>query len=204
VVGGSLWITAMLALESLGLEASRDDIRVLTIGDQTVLTQALETGVIDVAPLDGAFSQRLKKKGFPILAELYRGNIPTVSSTVIVLNSYLQTNTALVENLFKGAYRGRRVQSFAREQACCIADHHERLKITDARDAEEGYDGVIKATDLKPYPSLEGLRNMQRFMKSQNPLVANVNVENLIDRRVVRKLDDSGFINEMKKVYRLK
>jgi hypothetical protein len=45
---------------------------------------------------------------------------------------------------------------------------------------------------------------MQRFMKSQNPLVENVNVENLIDRRVVRKLDDSGFINEMKKVYRLK
>ena len=79
-----------------------------------------------------------------------------------------------------------------------------RLKITDARDAEQGYDGVIKATDLKQYPQVEGLRNMQRFMKTQNPLVANVNVENLIDCRVVRKLDDSGFINEMKKVYRVK
>jgi hypothetical protein len=79
-----------------------------------------------------------------------------------------------------------------------------RLKITDARDAEEGYDGVIKATDLKPYPSVEGLRNMQRFMKSQNPAVANVNVENLIDSRLVRKLDDTGFINEMKKIYRLR
>jgi hypothetical protein len=40
---------------------------------------------------------------------------------------------------------------------------------------------------------------MQRFMKSQNPAVANVNVENLIDSRLVRKLDDTGFINEMKK-----
>jgi len=35
-------------------------------------------------------------------------------------------------------------------------------------------------------------------MKSQNPLVANVNVENMIDNRLVRKLDDSGFINEMR------
>jgi len=45
---------------------------------------------------------------------------------------------------------------------------------------------------------------MQRFMKSQNPAVANINVENLIDSRVVRKLDDSGFINEMKKIYRIR
>ncbi len=204
VIGGSLWITAMLALESLGLEASRDDIRVLTIGDQTVLTQALETGVIDVAALDGAFSQRLKKKGFPILAELYRANIPTVSSTVIVLNSYLQTNTALVENLVKSLIEGAAFSLSPENKPIVLRTIMKRLKITDARDAEEGYEGVIKATDLRPYPSVEGLRNMQRFMKTQNPLVANVNVENLIDSRLVRKLDDSGFINEMKKVYRLK
>ena len=204
VVGGSLWITAMLALESLGLEASRDDIRVLTIGDQTVLTQALETGVIDVAALDGAFSQRLKKKGFPILAELYRANIPTVSSTVMVLNSYLQTNTALVENLLKALIEGAAFSLSPENKPVVLRTIMKRLKITDARDAEEGYDGVIKATDLKPYPSIEGLRNMQRFMKSQNPMVANVKVENLIDGRLVRKLDDSGFINEMKKIYRLR
>jgi len=35
-------------------------------------------------------------------------------------------------------------------------------------------------------------------------VVANVNVENMIDSRLVRKLDDSGFINEMKKIYRLR
>jgi ABC-type nitrate/sulfonate/bicarbonate transport system substrate-binding protein len=147
VVGGSLWITAMLALESLGLEASRDDIRVLTIGDH-VLTQALETGIIDVAPLDGAFSQRLKKKGFPILAELYRGNIPTVSSTVIVLNSYLQTNTALVENLLKALIEGAAFSLSPENKPVVLRTIMKRLKITDARDAEEGYDGVIKATDL--------------------------------------------------------
>jgi len=198
VVGGSLWITAMLALESLGLDPIRDDIRVLTIGDQTVLTQALETGVIDVAALDGAFSQRLKKKGFPILAELYRANIPTVSSTVMVLNSYLQTNTALVEDLLKAVIEGAVFSLSPENKPVVLRTIMKRLKITDARGAEEGYDGVIKTTDLKPYPSVEGLRNMQHFMKSQNPLVANVNVENMIDNRLVRKLDDSGFINEMR------
>ena len=50
-----------------------------------------------------------------------------------------------------------------------------RLKLSDPADAEEGYEGLAKATDLKPYPSMEGMRNMQRFMKTQNPSVANVN-----------------------------
>ncbi len=203
VVGGSLWITAMLALESLGLDAARDNIRVLTIGDQTVLTQALETGVIDVAPLDGAFSQRLKKKGFSILAELYRANIPTVSSTVLMLNSYLQTNPTVVENVVKALIEGAAFSLARENKPIVLQTIMKRLKITDRRDAEEGYEAVLKATDLKPYPSLEGMRNMQRFMKTQNPLIANVDVQSLIDDRVVKKLDESGFIDRMKKTYQL-
>ena len=45
------------------------------IGDQTVATQALEGGQIDVTVLDGVFSRRLKQKGFTILAELQKANI---------------------------------------------------------------------------------------------------------------------------------
>ena len=201
VVGGSLWITAMLALESLGLEPIRDEIKVLTIGDQTVLTQALETGVIDVAPLDGAFSQRLKKKGFSILAELYRAKIPTVSSTVLVTNSYLQANPMVMENTVRALIEGAAFTLSSENKPVVIKTIMKRLKITDARDAEEGYEGVLKSTDLKPYPSIDGMRNMQRFMKTQNPLIANVNVENLIDNRVVKKLDESGFVDQMKKMY---
>jgi hypothetical protein len=84
VVGGSLWITAMLALEQLKIDPTRDDIRVLTIGDQIVLAQALETGIIDAAPLDTAFSQKLKKKGFPVLVLC-----PIISLTYIYDASYV-------------------------------------------------------------------------------------------------------------------
>jgi hypothetical protein len=116
----------------------------------------------------------------------------------MVLNSYLQTNTALVEDLLKAVIEGAVFSLSPENKPVVLRTIMKRLKITDARGAEEGYDGVIKTTDLKPYPSVEGLRNMQHFMKSQNPLVANVNVENMIDNRLVRKLDDSGFINEMR------
>src|ERR1051325_5709641 len=46
-IGGSVWMGAVLGLEYLGLDAKRDGINILSIGDQTVLAQALEAGTID-------------------------------------------------------------------------------------------------------------------------------------------------------------
>ncbi len=201
VVGGSLWITAMLALEQLKIDPTRDDIRFLTIGDQTVLAQALETGVIDAAPLDTAFSQKLKKKGFPVLVELNKTNTRTVSSTVVVLNSFLQSQPQVLESLLKALIEGAAFTLAPENKPLVVRTIMKRLKLGDPADAEEGYDGVTKATDLKPYPSMEGMRNMQRFMKTQNPQVANINLESLVDSRLVKKLDDSGFIDQMVKNY---
>ena len=50
-------------LEYLGLDARRDNINILSIGDQTVAAQALEAGTIDATPLDGVFSRSSNKKG---------------------------------------------------------------------------------------------------------------------------------------------
>jgi ABC-type nitrate/sulfonate/bicarbonate transport system substrate-binding protein len=75
-IGGSLWMGAMLALDHFGLDASRDQISIRVIGDQTNNIQALDAGSIDAALLDGVFSYRLKQKGFPVIAELYNANIP--------------------------------------------------------------------------------------------------------------------------------
>jgi hypothetical protein len=50
---------------------------------------------------------------------------------------------------------------------------------------------------LKPYPSVDGLRNIQRLTKSQNPKIAEVKVEDLVDNRFVRKLDESGFLERL-------
>ena len=44
---------------------------------------------------------------------------------------------------------------------------------------------------------LEGLRNAQRLMKIRNPKGGEVKVEDVIDSRLMRKLDESGFIDKM-------
>jgi hypothetical protein len=77
-----------------------------------------------------------------------------------------------------------------------------RLKLSDPSLAEEGYGDIVKEFDPKPYPSLEGLKNMQRLLAMQNPKLADVNPATLIDNSFLRKLEDSGFLAQLQARYR--
>ena len=50
--------------------------------------------------------------------------------------------------------------------------------------------------DRKPFPTVESLVHVQRLMKAQNPKIGSVNLEDLNDARLIKKLDDSGFIDK--------
>src|SRR5215470_2720106 len=69
-MGSSTWMHTMLALEYVGLEAKRDNINILSIGDSVLIGQALEAGRVDAAVLDGALVRRLRSKGFSTITEL--------------------------------------------------------------------------------------------------------------------------------------
>ena len=46
--------------------------------------------------------------------------------------------------------------------------------------------------DKKPFPSLDGLRNIQRLMKLRDPKLGNAKVEDLVDDRILRRLDPAA------------
>jgi hypothetical protein len=71
--------------------------------------------------------------------------------------------------------------------------HH--MQMTDATMAEEGYQDLLFGIEKKPYPSSDSLRNVQRIMALLNPKVSSVKVEEIIDGRFIRKLDENGFID---------
>src|SRR2546430_2565995 len=51
--------------------------------------------------------------------------------------------------------------------------------------------------EKRPHPSLEGVRNVQRLMQVSNRRVGEVKLEEVVDRSLMRKLEDSGFIDRM-------
>ena len=72
-----------------------------------------------------------------------------------------------------------------------------KLRLKDTITAEEGYHDAVRTMARKPYPAIEGMRNVQRLLKTQNPRIGDVNVEDLIDSRYIRKVDESGFFERI-------
>jgi len=78
------------------------------------------------------------------------------------------------------------------------------LKIADRALAEEGYQDVLKSLEKNPTPSLDGMRNMHRLLRTRNSSVDKVKPEQLIDDRFMRKLNESGFISRLYSAYGVK
>lgn len=194
---GSTWMYAMLALEALGLEPKRDNISFFPIGDPVVIAQALETGRIDAAVLDPALSQRLANRGFTQLVDLAKTNATFPGLGIGVTRAYLEKQPAAIEKLVAALVESLVFVQLPANKPVALKILMKHLRISDPTVAEDGYRDHLLTLNRKPYPSIDGLRNAQRLMAQQNPKVAALRVEDLVDARFVRNLDESGFIDRL-------
>jgi len=195
-IGGTVWMAAILGLEHLGLEPVRDKINILVVGDQAILAQALAAGMIDATVLDGSFSLRLQEKGFSILAQLNKVNLPFASLGLGARKEYIDKNPIVIEGVLKAVLEGNAYALSPKNKPLTLAILKRRLGIGD-REAEEAYNDILIGLARKPYPSLAGLRNIQRLLKLQNPKVGKIEIEDLVEDRFLRALDQSGFIDKV-------
>jgi hypothetical protein len=101
----------------------------------------------------------------------------------------------------KGLLEGIAFCLAPRNKPAVIATIMKRLKLNDPASAEEGYLDVVNGVERRPLPGVEGLRNIQRLMKLRNPNIEKMKMEELIDDRILRRLDESGFIDVLAKTY---
>jgi NitT/TauT family transport system substrate-binding protein len=193
-VGGTTWIGAILGLEHFNLTPDRDRIQLQGIGDQTVLLQALGSGRVDAVLVEPSFTRELKKRGFKVLAELSSANIPFASSGLVVPQTYLKKEPDVVENVLKALIEATAFLYKPANRRVVLEILTDRLKLSDTVSAKEALQDLDKLVAKRPYPDLDGLRNIQRVMK-YNPSVARIKVDSVIDDRIYRKLEESQFLD---------
>jgi len=199
--GGGLWMGGMLGLEHLGLDPQRDNINVLQIGDQSVIAQALEAGSIDAAALDGVYSRKLRQKGFNILAEFSQANIPTIGLGLVAKNVFIRERQEVLEGVLRGLSESVAFILSPKSKPVVLKTIMQHLRISDGATAEEGYQDLVTGLERKLSPSIDGLRNTQRLLKPRNPKLETIRVEDLIDDRIVRRLEESGFMARLQATY---
>ena len=194
---GSTWMYSMLALEQLGLEPRRDNIAFLPIGDPVTMAHALETGRIDAVVLDPVLSRGLASKGFSLLLDLFQANVLFPGLGLGATQVYLDQHAATIERVVTALTESLAFIQVSGNKLVVLKSMMKNLRMTDPAAAENGYQDQLLVLNRKPYPSTEGLRNAQRLMALQNPKISALKIEELIDSRFVRKLDEKGFIDEL-------
>jgi ABC-type nitrate/sulfonate/bicarbonate transport system substrate-binding protein len=207
-IGGGVWKTATVWLEHFGMDEKRDNIQMIVIGDVTILSQALETGRIDATVVPGFLSRRLAEKGFVVLGRCEETRLASVGMTVLVEKPYLQQNMDTLQDVLKALVEGMVFITGPKNKPAVLETIAKQFKLSDPAAAEGAYQDVFTLVRLeeyrKPYVSMDGLKILQRLMKSQNPRIGDIKVENLVDSSVLKKIDDSGFFERLYAEYRVK
>ena len=152
---------------------------------------------MDASALGTAYSRSLKNKGFNILGDSMNVKVPLTGSDIVATKNLMEERPELLENILKALIEGMAFFVNPRNKSAVLKTMMTRLRLSDPAAAEEGYAHLARSIESKPYPSVKGLENLQKFMKTQDPRVASLKAETLNDPRFIRKLDESGFLDKV-------
>ena len=196
---GLLWTLTMLSLREMGLDPQRDNISIQAIGDSTVIAQSLATGIIDAAPLDKLQSVRLQGLGVKVLLDLSRIAFP--SSPFMGAEPFIEKNPQVVEKFIKALIEASTIMRAQKERGLAVLQRHIK---TDRALAEIGYKNLLEDLTAYTFTSVKGLRTIQEIVALRDPKIAKYNVEDLLDQRVLKKVVESGYVEEIERKYKIR
>ncbi len=191
-IGGGVWMFSMLAFEHWGLNPERDNIQFRIIGDQSVFAQAITQNIIDGGYLGYAYGAQLERQGYRMLGDLMKMGIPYQGLGMIAKRSLIDRSPEIPERTLRAMVEAIAYVQNPANKAAVVKTLTRELRLAKIEDAQAGYEVMRTLYDKRIYPNLEGLRNVVRLLGRTNEQIRKLKVEDIVDDRVVRKLEKEG------------
>ena len=186
-IGGGGWANNMLALDYLGLDPERDNIRFIVLGDQPSRIQALETGRAQASWMGSTFSAPLKKKGYTVLLDLAREPISYLGTSLV------RQVPKLYESMLKGTIDAMRFFMKPENKPAVLQTMARVLRLPRIEDAENGYNALVSVFTNDMRPKVEGVKKIHSILARTNPKLQKLKSDEIIDDSLVRKIVESGY-----------
>jgi len=195
--GGSSHVSALIAMEHLGLDPKRDNITILQTGLDPERVAALEQKGLDAAMLQRLATKLMVGKGYTPLLDLYQSKIPYQNNALAAKKDFVTGRPGIGENFTRAVVEAYGY-IFNKEHKQAVKEVVAKtLKLRSVDDAENFYLEALEGLDKKPYPTLEGTRTVIKYVAQQNPKVASLKVEEMIDSSWLRNLESEGFFDKV-------
>jgi NitT/TauT family transport system substrate-binding protein len=197
--GGSSHVSALIALDHLGLDTKRDNVILLQTGLDPERMAALEQKALDAAMLQRLATKTMLGKGYTQLLNLNQAKIPYQNTVLAARRDYMTSHAKVFESFIRALVEGY-AYVFNKENKQAVKEvlaKNLRLPSPDA--AEDFYLEALEELDRKPYPTVEGTRTVIKYVGERNPKVASLKAEEIIDASWLKKLDEEGFFAKVYK-----
>jgi ABC-type nitrate/sulfonate/bicarbonate transport system substrate-binding protein len=192
VLGAGIWISTVMALEQLGLSPSRDKISLVPVGSPVEILRALEDGAIDAALLPAAQSRNLRTLGYHVLLDDYPGDATAYGGALVVDAAFLTSRAELVEKAITALVEALAFCLEEKNFSSVVESFKTSLGISDDETARSN----LRELKSKPYPSCLDLTHMRKVMSLHDARVLNVDIDQLVDDRLVKEIDKRGTIDQ--------
>jgi NitT/TauT family transport system substrate-binding protein len=180
--------------KSAGL--GENDVTIVQIGDNPSRLAALKTNAVQATVFTTPNTVRARKAGFVSLVDAYKLGLKFHGSGIAANGAFLRDHRPIVEQFFKGFLEGVAYAKQHKDESIRLIKDFLKLKEQD--EAEETYQvGIQQVQPRKPYPLKEGVETVLRSIESTVPKAKTARAEDLIDDSVMRRLDQSGFIDAL-------
>ena len=195
--GGSSHISALIALEHLGLDLRRDKITLIQTGVDPDRMAALEAKAIDAGMLQRVATKVMVGKGFYPLLNMLLAKIPYQNTGLTIKKDYAAANAKAVDGFTRATVEAY-AYIFKKENKQSVKEIIARnLRLPNVEAAEDFYVEAQEELDRKPYPTLEGFKIVIKYVAEQNPKAAAIRAEDIVDTSWLKKLDGEGFFEKM-------
>jgi NitT/TauT family transport system substrate-binding protein len=186
-------LASRIALRRAGIDPERDITMVQTGGPAETIS-AMVASKIQAAAITPPATLQARKLKLKDLVDLSKLDIEYHVNGVVTTRRYLKSNEDTVRRYLKayieGAVRGMKDKAFAMKTMG-------RYFRTDDREIlEETYEMIIKSGfSVPPYPA--GIASLLQELEKPFPKAKGAKPEDFADDRLVRELDQSGFIKSL-------
>jgi NitT/TauT family transport system substrate-binding protein len=176
---------------------SETDLKLLQLGGDTGRLTGLTTGKIQYTFLGAAASAQAKSQGFKILATAQQMAIPFPWTSVVVNESWLESNRDTAYRYVKSVTEAIRFMKRNRTESERIIA--KRMKLNDAHLVTIEYDFNVALFPDLPYPTIDGMKLILDNLALENPEYAHRDPKEVVDSSIVERLKQERFLESLGK-----
>lgn len=182
-------------LTKWGLRPDRDVSLIQIPGGSPVRLAAVQSGTVAGMVGQPPLTTMARKSKLHILAEPQDFGAAYPNTVIAAQQSYIRRNRTTVRNFKQAIIEGIRVYKTRPDFSKKVIAKY--MRITDALAVEDSYAFFSTLVPVKPYPSLEAIKEALIELQDSDPKARNARPEDFVDMSIVRAIDDSGFIDNL-------